>query len=102
MDKNKKSKKNIFLSIIIILIILVVLLFTFRSNIEAQYKGVDVKYIENSKYCEQDSDCAQRATCDSVNIYNYNPSGGFCKEFVNGSNCIDNKCSIIPFVGNSK
>lgn len=70
--KEKKSKKKFLLTIIIILFLIMVLLFIFRNNIEAQYKGIDPKYIENPQYCEQDSDCFKgwSKTCGGLgNIY---------------------------------
>ena len=88
--KEKKSKKNIFLTIIIILFIIMVLLFVFRNNIESQYKGVDVKYINDPLYCEQDSDCAQGATCGPINIFNYEKQ--HYERSICGVSCVSNQC----------
>lgn len=58
------------------------------------------KYMIDSRYCVQDSECSQIATCDSVNIYNYNHQYGTCKVEVTGSKCIENQCVINSFGGN--
>ena len=97
--KEKKSKKKIFLAIIIILFIIIVFLFVFKNNIEASYKGIYVKYIENPQYCEQDSDCDQKSNCVPVNIYNFDITLENCKSIADGSKCINNKCELVPHKG---
>ena len=68
----KSSKKKIIWTVITIIIVLATLSFIFKNNIEASYKGVDVKYIENPQYCEVDDDCIfEEKSCSYVNKFNY-------------------------------
>ena len=101
MNGNTAVKNKWFWTIIVIIVVLG-LFFMFKNDVKAKKMGIDVKYLDDPKYCEQDSDCDQRATCNSVNIYKYGPSDGFCKEFVEGSNCVNNKCFLIPYQGGNK
>jgi TPP-dependent indolepyruvate ferredoxin oxidoreductase alpha subunit len=55
------------------------------------------KYMLNSDYCEVDSDCAQMATCDTKNIYNYKLNDGSCTVYRGGSKCVEKICTFNNF-----
>lgn len=94
--KKPKSKKKIVFKILLILVLILLVLFIFRHNIEATYKGVDVKYIENPRYCQVDSDCIyEEKSCSYVNIYNYEKASAFSCFGRMSVSCLNNTCEVV-------
>lgn len=78
-----------------ILVLILLSLFLFRYDLEAMYKGVDVKYIEDPLYCEQDSDCVvQGNNCVVVNTLHFEESWSGCEQVTCGSVCRNNHCKF--------
>ena len=76
----------------ILVFVLVVFGFVFKNDVKAMYLGVDVKYIDNPLYCEQDSDCKEGNKCGEViNIYNFK-SVPLCHLATCGTKCENNNC----------
>lgn len=98
-EKRENSGKKT-LGIIVGIIVILVGIFYFADNKKPKEEKIDPKYLADPQYCETDDDCHQGATCKAVNIYNYGIRNSVCEVVVEGSNCINNKCSIkYPEVG---
>lgn len=94
MNKNISEKKKLVLLIVIAIVVVASFCLIFKNNIIAMQKGVDVKYINDPLYCEQDSDCViQGNSCDVVNKYNYEESKFACQLAICNPTCNgNNKC----------
>lgn len=90
------NKKNMWIITGIVLLMLIVYLIFNPTWITKP------KYMLDKQYCEQDSECLQSATCYPINIYSKDYSAGICKSMNSGSECINFKCSIIPYEGLKK
>ncbi|MCB0392786.1 MAG: hypothetical protein KDD58_15960, partial [Bdellovibrionales bacterium] len=68
MNKNISEKKKLVLLIVIAIVVVASFYLIFKNNIIAMQKGVDVKYINDPLYCEQDSDCfsSWSKTCGGI------------------------------------
>ena len=89
-------KKKILLIVLIILIFIGLYFLVLDDYVKAYQKGVSVKYFQDDRYCEQDSDCVQFITCgEAVNIYNDKPEDNSCKIVPCGPNiCSKNTCVL--------
>lgn len=93
------NKKKVGKIILIVIFVLFVIYFAFPNSIKAYRMGIDVKYLDNPKYCEQDSDCILSNTlCGAVNKYDEKERGidlgSGCMKEICGISCLQNKCYI--------
>ncbi|USN43831.1 MAG: hypothetical protein H6500_05575 [Candidatus Woesearchaeota archaeon] len=88
-SKKLKEKKVIFCLVSLFLLLLVGI-FSFRHHIEAEYKGVDVRYLLDPYYCESKEDCVIER-CTVINRFN-TQGDSQCQLEVCDKSCSNNKC----------
>jgi len=82
MKNMLKDKRNLKLVIIAIVVVVLVLLCVFWNYLRAYQMGIDVKYLDDPRYCINHTDCTSTIDCEPVNIYNHDEKDGVCEDVV--------------------
>lgn len=95
-QKNQKIYHKWWVWIVIILIIAIGVYFIFGNDIKAYKMGIDVRYLDNPRYCQNHSDCTfAYDNCNAINTFNYKEGrGGQCLRETCGTLCRENECIL--------